>query len=148
MEKEIQKKQIEDMYNVVRDVLKNWWVILFIAISVSLLTYIGAAAGPLLVMIWTGILVVTRRTVRKESDIHRWMNTRCLGTVPEVHEKRRSRSTTMRMILIDAVVLAQYADGAAFVVRKDFARVDYIMDGMEHLAESNIQIIGGILNGV
>ena len=31
------------MYNVVRDVLKNWWVILFIAISVSLLTYIGAA---------------------------------------------------------------------------------------------------------
>ena len=267
----------------------------------------GAAAGLLLVMIWTGILVVTRRTVRKESDIHRWMNTRCLGTVPEVHEKRRSRSTTMRMILTDpkveekmqesfriirnkieynaqeyhmktflvtsalagegkstvavnlalslaqagqrvtlvdcdlrhptdrqilgieengvglrevlehkaklkeclmkaedigldpdmcmiflpggktisdgsdllgtelmgriiekleeisdfvildsapaglltdAVVLAQYADGAAFVVRKDFARVDYIMDGMEHLAESNIQIIGGILNGV
>lgn len=267
----------------------------------------GAAAGLLLVMIWTGILVVTRRTVRKESDIHRWMNTRCLGTVPEVHEKRRSRSTMMRMILTDpkveekmqesfriirnkieynaqeyhmktflvtsalagegkstvavnlalslaqagqrvtlvdcdlrhptdrqilgieengvglrevlehkaklkeclmkaedigldpdmcmiflpggktisdgsdllgtelmgriiekleeisdfvildsapaglltdAVVLAQYADGAAFVVRKDFARVDYIMDGMEHLAESNIQIIGGILNGV
>ena len=51
-------------------------------------------------------------------------------------------------LLTDAVVLAQYADGAAFVVRKDFARVDYIMDGMEHLAESNIQIIGGILNGV
>lgn len=76
------------------------------------------------------------------------MNTRCLGTVPEVHEKRRSRTTTMRMILTDAVVLAQYAEGAAFVVRKDFARVDYVMDGMEHLAESNIQIIGGILNGV
>ena len=51
-------------------------------------------------------------------------------------------------LLTDAVVLAQYADGAVFVVRKDFARVDYIMDGMEHLAESNIQIIGGILNGV
>lgn len=31
------------MYNVIRDVLKNWWVILFIAISVSLLTYIAAA---------------------------------------------------------------------------------------------------------
>ncbi len=267
----------------------------------------GALAGCLLVMLWTGILVVTRRTIRKESDIHRWMNTRCLGTVPEVHEKRRSKSTAMRMILTDpkieekmqesfriirnkieynaqeyhmktflvtsalagegkstaavnlalslaqagqrvtlvdcdlrhptdrqilgvqedgdglreilerkarmkdclmgakelglestmrirflpggktigdgsdllgtelmgriikrleevsdyvildsapaglltdAVVLAQYADGAVFVVRKDFARVDYIMDGMEHLAESNIQIIGGILNGV
>ena len=43
MEKEVQKKQIEDMYNVIRDVLKNWWVILFIAISASLLTYIAAA---------------------------------------------------------------------------------------------------------
>ena len=43
MEKEIQKKQIEDMYNVIRDVLKNWWVILFIAISASLLTYIASA---------------------------------------------------------------------------------------------------------
>ena len=61
----------------------------------------GALAGCLLVMLWTGILVVTRRTIRKESDIHRWMNTRCLGTIPEVHEKRRSKSTAMRMILTD-----------------------------------------------
>ena len=45
-------------------------------------------------------------------------------------------------------MLAQYADAAVFVVRKDFARVDHIMDGMEHLAESQVQIIGGILNGV
>ena len=51
-------------------------------------------------------------------------------------------------LLTDAVVLAQYADGAIFVVRKDYAKVDHIMDGMEHLAESRIQIIGGILNGV
>ena len=51
-------------------------------------------------------------------------------------------------LLTDAVVLAQYADAALFVVRKDFARVNYIMDGLEHLAESRIQIVGGILNGV
>ena len=51
-------------------------------------------------------------------------------------------------LLTDAVVLAQYADGAIFVVRKDFARIDHIMDGMEHLAESKIQIVGAILNGV
>ena len=51
-------------------------------------------------------------------------------------------------LLTDAVVLAQYADAAVFVVRKDFARVDHIMDGMEHLAESQVQIIGGILNGI
>lgn len=266
----------------------------------------GAAFGFLLAAAWTALLVVTRRTVRKEGDIHRWMHTRCLGMVPEIREKRRTRSSQARKVLTDpkvdekfleafrmirnkveysahayhmktflvtsalagegkstvavnlalslaqagkkvalidcdlrhptdrkilnmesgdglgevlehkkkmseclvqsksigldpemkllflpggstmkdgsellgtelmkriiermeqwadyvildsapaglltdAVVLAQYADGAIFVVRKDFARVDYIMDGMEHLAESQIQIIGGILNGV
>ncbi len=51
-------------------------------------------------------------------------------------------------LLADAVVLAQYADFAVIVVRKDFARVDSIMDSMEHLAESKIQIVGGVLNGV
>ncbi len=51
-------------------------------------------------------------------------------------------------LLTDAVVLSQYADGAVFVTRKDFASVEHIMDGMEHLASSQIQIIGGILNGV
>ena len=51
-------------------------------------------------------------------------------------------------LITDAVVLAQHADAAIFVVRKDFAKMDHIMDGMEHLAESGIPIIGGILNGV
>ena len=51
-------------------------------------------------------------------------------------------------LITDAVVLAQYAEAAIFVVRKDFARVSHIMDGMEHLAESHIQIAGCIMNGV
>ena len=51
-------------------------------------------------------------------------------------------------LLTDAVVLAQYADAAVLVVRKDFARVDTIMDGLEHLAESHIQVVGSVLNGV
>lgn len=50
-------------------------------------------------------------------------------------------------LLTDAVVLAQHADGAIFVVRKDCARVDFIMDAMENLSESKIQFVGGILNG-
>lgn len=269
----------------------------------------GAVLGFLLGALWSGILVITRRTIRKEEDVHRWMHTRCLGTLPEIKKKRRSknnRSEQTRLVLTepkieealqeplriirnkieyhaheynrktflvssalagegkstvavnlalslaqsgqkvvlidcdlrhpsdrqilglesgvglgevlerkaklqdclmwskalgldksmqfmflpggesmddgsellgsermkgiirkmeewadyvildsapaglltDAVVLAQYADGAIFVVRKDFARMDHIMDGMEHLAESRIQIVGGILNGV
>lgn len=266
----------------------------------------GAIFGFLLVALWAGILVVTRRTVRKEADVHKWMHTKCLGSLPEIRAKRRSGKTEQRLIitdakveqtlqeplrivrnkiehhakeydnkaflvtsalagegkstvavnlalslaqtgqkvalidcdlrhpsdraifglqrgeglgellekkirmrdctlyakdigidrdmkllfipggksmddgsellgsermqkvietakkwadyvildsapaglLTDAVVLAQFADAAIFVVRKDFARVDYIMDGLEHLAESRIQVVGGILNGV
>lgn len=51
-------------------------------------------------------------------------------------------------LITDAVVVAQYADAALFVVRRDFARVDHILDGMEHLAESRVHIVGCILNGV
>lgn len=267
----------------------------------------GALAGIMLGLLWCMLLVVTRRTIRTEKDIRRWMNTKCLGTIPQIAMKKRSKSghkqnlvlteprieevlqEPLRIIrnkieyyereyhkkvflitsalagegkstvavnlaislaqtghkvalidcdlrhpsdrkifgvedgpglaealgrknnpleyclhaeelgleaensilflpggkvlrdgsqylgsermeqiietlkknaeyvildsapvglLTDSVVLAQYADGAIFVVRKDFARVDYIMDGMEQLAESKVQIIGGILNGV
>ena len=266
----------------------------------------GAIVGFLLVALWVGLLVVTRRTIRKEKDVRKWMHTKCLGSIPQIRAKRRTRMTEKNLIiteesveqvlqeplriirnkiehhakeydnrvflitsalagegkstvavnlalslaqtgqkvalidcdlrhpsdraifglekgeglgellekkikmrdctlhakelgldsdmkilfipggksmndgsellgtermqriietakkwgdyvildsapaglLTDAVVLAQYADAAVFVVRKDFARVDYIMDGMEHLAESRIQVVGGILNGV
>ena len=266
----------------------------------------GAIVGVAVVAMWAALLVVTRRTVRKEEDVHKWMNTRCLGSMPQIKFKRRSHETNRKLLLTDpqveeefqeplriirnkveqhaqrynskvflftsalagegkstiavnfalslaqaghkvalidcdlrhpsdraifgleegdglaeilgrkakmkecvlkgkdlgldenmkliflpggapmsdgsealgsermkkviesmssladyvildsapaglltdAVVLAQYADAAIFVVRKDFARVDSIMDGMEHLAESKIQVVGGILNGV
>ena len=50
-------------------------------------------------------------------------------------------------LLTDASVLAQYADCALFVVKKDFAKTEHIMSGIEHLANSNIPVIGCILNG-
>ena len=50
-------------------------------------------------------------------------------------------------ILTDAGILAQFADGAVFVVKKDFTRADHILEGMEHLAESKIHMIGCVLNG-
>ncbi len=43
MEKETQKKQMETIYNIVWDVVRNWWVILFIGISVALLSYVASA---------------------------------------------------------------------------------------------------------
>lgn len=51
-------------------------------------------------------------------------------------------------MLTDAGVLAQYADSAVFVVKKDYAGTSHIMDGLEELAQSRIHVIGGILNGV
>lgn len=50
-------------------------------------------------------------------------------------------------ILTDASVLAQYADGAVYIVKKDYARSDHILNGIEHLSEGNIHIIGCVLNG-
>ena len=43
MEKETQKKQMETIYNIVWDVVRNWWVILCIGISAALLCYIASA---------------------------------------------------------------------------------------------------------
>lgn len=51
-------------------------------------------------------------------------------------------------VLTDAGILAQYADSVVFVVKKDYARTDHILEGMEELAESRLHLIGGILNGV
>lgn len=51
-------------------------------------------------------------------------------------------------LLTDAGVLAQYADSAVFVIRRDFASTTHIMEGLEELSESHIHMIGGILNGV
>lgn len=50
-------------------------------------------------------------------------------------------------LLTDASVLAQYADGAIFIIKKDFAKVDYILNGMGHLLDTNIHVIGCVLNG-
>lgn len=51
-------------------------------------------------------------------------------------------------LLTDPAVLAKYADAAMLVIRKEFARIDFISDALGHLSESNIQLIGGVLNDV
>lgn len=49
-------------------------------------------------------------------------------------------------LMTDASILAQYADGVVFVVKKDFIRADKILEAMEQLADSEIEILGCILN--
>ena len=50
-------------------------------------------------------------------------------------------------LLTDASILAQYVDGAVFVAKKDFAKASHMVNGLEHLAEGNIHMIGCVLNG-
>ena len=50
-------------------------------------------------------------------------------------------------LLTDASVLGQFADCAMFIVKKDFAKAQHIMNGIEHLAESSIPVVGCVLNG-
>ena len=49
-------------------------------------------------------------------------------------------------LLTDAGILAQYAQGAIIVVKRDYCKVDAIIDGMEHLTDSKVHIMGCILN--
>ena len=49
-------------------------------------------------------------------------------------------------LLTDSAILAKYADAALIVIRKEFARVDFILDTFKHLSDSDIHIVGGILN--
>jgi len=50
-------------------------------------------------------------------------------------------------LLTDAVVLARYVDASVFIIQKDYATKDYILDSLDNLSQSHIRILGGILNG-
>ncbi len=49
-------------------------------------------------------------------------------------------------LLTDSSILAKYADAALIVIRKEFARVDYILDTFKQLSDSEIHLAGAILN--
>lgn len=51
-------------------------------------------------------------------------------------------------LLSDAAIVAQYVNGAVFVVRQDYTEIDRILDGMEILSASGVEIKGCILNDV
>lgn len=55
--------------------------------------------------------------------------------------------TAPATIMSDTTDLAMYVDGAVFMVKQDYAKVNYIVDALEHLVDSsNIEMIGCVLN--
>lgn len=50
-------------------------------------------------------------------------------------------------LMTDAAILSRYVDGVLFIVRQDYANVNYILEGMEELAQSKVHFMGCVLNG-
>jgi capsular exopolysaccharide synthesis family protein len=50
-------------------------------------------------------------------------------------------------MLVDAMLLAKYADEAIYVIMSDYARTDVIADGLRELKNSGVEIGGFVLNG-
>lgn len=46
-----------------------------------------------------GLYVTLRKTIQKEEDIKKQLNTRCLTTLPKIPDKKRSMNTTSSMLL-------------------------------------------------
>lgn len=51
-------------------------------------------------------------------------------------------------LLADASEIAELADCALLVIRQDFASQDQVLDGVQSLSDSGIQLLGCVLNGV
>ena len=51
-------------------------------------------------------------------------------------------------MLADASVIAGCADGAVYVVKQGYARIERIAEGLEALTIAGVPIIGSILNGL
>lgn len=55
--------------------------------------------------------------------------------------------TAPSAILSDTSDLAKFVDGAIFIIKQDYSKVNHILEGLDHLTESsNIEVIGCVLN--
>lgn len=49
-------------------------------------------------------------------------------------------------VVSDASVVAKYVDGAVFIVRQDFAKLDSLQEGMDMLTGTGVHMVGTIMN--
>ncbi|MGN0263281.1 MAG: polysaccharide biosynthesis tyrosine autokinase [Oliverpabstia sp.] len=54
--------------------------------------------------------------------------------------------TSPSAVLVDALVLARYVPMALYVVKYDYAKVRYVLEGIEELADTGVDILGCVLN--
>ncbi len=60
----------------------------------------GLILGMAIAFAWLTLVVLTRKTIRKESDIRKSMNIACLGSVPEIIRKQRSSKEENHKLLL------------------------------------------------
>ena len=83
----------------------------------------------------------------------RMIETLSSDSMGEVIEQLRERSdvvildTPPSAVLVDAMMLVKHVDGVAYVVMNDYARRRYVVNGIEELASTGVNITGFILNG-
>lgn len=61
----------------------------------------GGIAGILIGMLWAGIVMLGRKTIRREEDCPKQVNQKCLGSVPRVRFKERSRKIEHYLNIMD-----------------------------------------------
>ena len=49
-------------------------------------------------------------------------------------------------VVVDAAVLARMVDGAIFVIRQDYARIENVLGNLENLSDTGVSMLGYVLN--
>ena len=61
----------------------------------------GAAAGAVLGLAWIGLVMLSRKTVKKSDDFKRLINMRCIGAIPQIIMKKRSRESRRALNILN-----------------------------------------------
>lgn len=74
------------------------------------ITIKGGLAGILLGLLWMGVVMISRKTVRREEDCLKLINQKCLGSVPRVRFKERSRKIEHHLNIMEENIDQEFAE--------------------------------------
>lgn len=75
----------------------------------------GAAAGAVLGLAWIGLVMLSRKTVKKSDDFKRLINMRCIGEVPQISMKKRSRENRSTINILNGKTDPEFLEAIRLV---------------------------------
>src|SRR5699024_5725704 len=78
----------------------------------------GAAAGAVLGLAWIGLVMLSRKTVKKSDDFKRLINMRCIGEIPQIIMKKRSRESRRAHNILNEKTYPDFREAIRLVRRK------------------------------